>query len=58
MFYQVLKANVASQNHVLEKILPLRFTAVQQTSLVHKYALRGKCKYTFTDDYTNTISAI
>ncbi|KTG45960.1 hypothetical protein cypCar_00040586 [Cyprinus carpio] len=39
----VLKANVASQNHVLKIIIPLRFTAAQQTSLDHEYALRGKC---------------
>lgn len=44
MFYQVLKANVALQNRVLEMIIHLRFTVAQQTSLDHKYALRGKCK--------------
>lgn len=44
MFYQVLKANVVSQNHVLEMIIHLRFTVAQQTSLDHKYVLRGKCK--------------
>lgn len=44
MFYQVLKANVNFQNHVLEMIIHLRFTVAQQTSLDHEYALRGKCK--------------
>ncbi len=31
VFYQVLKANVAFQNHVLQIIIHLRLTVVQQT---------------------------